>query len=92
MVERTNRQRELIHQINGRRWNQLILAVNDDMTPDQIKPELNEGELFVYQNMQKELARYRKTNPKAAFSPVEYETDDEGLDVYHEEAWKNFKS
>lgn len=57
--------------MDAKRWNYLISLVNADNPADSLKDELTEEEMRIYRNMERELAELRKTNPKAAFWPVE---------------------
>ena len=55
-----------------RRWNQFISYVNYGMSKESLNPPIqNEEEDRIFDNMAKELEEMRKTNPKAAFWPVE---------------------
>lgn len=60
-----------IDEMNARRWNQLIRAVNDNDGPNTINPPLNDGEAKLYEDLQNELAEMRASRPQAAFWPVE---------------------
>ena len=55
-----------------RRWNQFISHINYGMSKASLNPPIqNAEEDRIFDDMEKELAEMRKTNPKAAFWPVE---------------------
>ena len=87
----TPEQSKQVMEMTGRRWNQLIDAVNRGIPKSEIRPAMNEGEEITYDNMASELAEWRKKYPDTMFSLGEYEYDDPGLDLYHDEFWADYK-
>ena len=71
--------------ISGRRWNQMINAVNNSMGPEVIAPPLDEVELGLFERLDKQKKEADKKNGfESFFSPVEIEYDDPCLDIYND--------
>ena len=73
-----------IADISGRRWNQIINAVNDKKSPDVINPPLDEVEMEVFNDLEnKKKEADAKNSFESFFDTVEIEYDDPCLDIYN---------
>lgn len=71
-------------ELSGRRWNQIIDAVNRGNSADSIKPALDDGEMEIFNSMDKKKREEDKKNGYPLYySPVEIEYDDKALDIYN---------
>ena len=72
-------------EISGRRWNQIINAVNNSKGPEVIEPPLDEVELDLFKRLDKQKRDADKANGyESFFAPVEIEYDDACLDIYND--------
>lgn len=73
--------------MSGKRWNELIEAINNNVPADKVVPPMNEKERASFYRMEDELKRLRARYGKnQKFAPVEIESDDDSLDIYSSEA------
>lgn len=73
-----------IADISGRRWNQIINAVNNKKSPDVINPPLDEVELELFNDLEKKKKEADAKNSfESFFDTVEIEYDDHCLDIYN---------
>ena len=57
--------------MNSREWNLMISMVNYGYPREEVSAYFSEEKMKIYDDMKAELDEMRKTNPKAAFWPVE---------------------
>ena len=57
--------------MSARQWNLMIAMVNDDSSRKEVEKHFSKEEMEIYDRMYAEFAELRKSNPNAAFSPVE---------------------
>lgn len=71
--------------ISGKRWNDIINAVNGKRSPESIKPPLDDVELKEFKRMAAKKAKFdAKESFPLIFENVEYEADDPCLDIYND--------
>ena len=71
--------------ISGRRWNQILSAVNYDRPASDINPPLNEEELEIYNSTVEERKRIEaETGQRLWFELAEIDFDDPMLDIYND--------
>ena len=79
------KEEKTIADISGRRWNQIINAVNNSQGSEVVSPPLDEVELGLFDKMDKQKKEADKANGyESFFAPVEIEHDDPCLDIYHD--------
>lgn len=57
--------------MNSRQWNLMIRMVNDGTPRTEVEKHFSSEQMKIYDSMCSELNELRKTEPNAAFSPVE---------------------
>ena len=57
--------------MTSRQWNHMISMVNLGRPRSEAEKDFTEEEMKIFDSMTAELAEMRKTDPKAAFWPVE---------------------
>lgn len=71
--------------ISGKRWNDIINAVNSKKGPESINPPLDDVELKEFKRMAAQKAEAdKKGGCPLLFENVEYEADDPCLDIYRD--------